>query len=796
MIMGGLSLMTLLVCIVGILGTLGQFAVRKNAEKMITNDITALNHLNQTTALGLEMKDFAKEVNTSALDFDFNGNLKTTQINTLKSSQVEKVNDTYKALLDSLKDYTNATTEYPKAEELSSEVKAAATSLFVASRYAIETPSQATLATLYSEEKAFSNSLNNLNSFSSTLLTEKSQKNISTANNIGIAILISTLLAALLSWLISNILWHNIFSKLSKLQEATKIVEEGKVLSEKDESIANLLSSQNAFGVLAKSLVDMSTSVNQQKEDLKNTILFDTSTSLPNKQALNERLSVAVLKPKHNFALLLLSCDQIEKVKINYGNHIRDTLCQDIAIRISKNVKGEDFVVHLNRNEYAVLLEPIHSQEEVLDVAKRIMNSIALPFDIDDHIIDITGHLGIVFADHSYNTIDAVMSDAEMAMQKAKDAGPGRWKVFKTSIKNDHELRSQLVQDLREAIQNDGLEIYYQSIINLKKRAIDGFEALVRWKHPERGEIFPDTFIPIAEEHDLIYDLDLYVLRKASQQMKAWNLAFGNQHKVNINMSSQSLVHGQLLTDFDHLVKTYDLNPAFLSLDISENFLVENTKHSRSVLQKLRSMGVSIILDDFGTGYSAISNLQNSQVDEVKIDRSFIQDIHQKEERLNVVRTIVTLAQNMKLQVTAEGVESKAQLYLLEELGCNNAQGYLFTKPKDIHDLEKLLEKQRVKKEERLRRAKPSKASQTTSDLGSDNKQDSNTKQVNTEKQQQINVSKNEVENTPANPTLEEVQIQHSENQPVIPELATGAPKNLLLASSNLRQTMYDEQSL
>jgi len=160
-----------------------------------------------------------------------------------------------------------------------------------------------------------------------------------------------------------------------------------------------------------------------------------TSTSLPNKSALNERLGKAVIKPKHNFALMLLNCDHIDKVKENYGKVVCDSLCQEIAIRIGKNVKHEDFVVHLKRDEYAILLEPIHTQEEVLDVAKRIMKSLALPFEVDDHIIDVAGHLGIVFADHSYTTIDAVMTDAEMAMKKAKDAGPGRWKVFKTSIK-------------------------------------------------------------------------------------------------------------------------------------------------------------------------------------------------------------------------------------------------------------------------------------------------------------------------------------------------------------------------
>ncbi len=812
MIMLGLSIMTLLVCIVGTLGTLGQYSVRRNAEKMLSQDMPALEHLNNTLSLGLSMKDHAKEVtleDTGLTTPAGENSVAITRLNTLKNERIEEVNSTYTELLSSLTNFVNATTQYTQTEQLATKVKNAATALFITSKNAIQTPSETTLTQLAIDEKSFSQTLGELSSFSSTLLADKAQKNIGTANTVAIAILASTLLSALLCWLITTLLWQNIFSKVTRLQEAARLIEDGAVLSAKDEPLASVLTSNNEFAVLAKSLIKSSKNVKETTEDSKNTILFDTATSLPNKLALNKRLGAAVLKPKHNFALMLLSCDRIDKVKDSYGTLVRDRLCQEIAVRISKNVKNKDYVVHLNQDEYAVLLEPIHSQEEVLDVAKRLMNSIALPFDIDDHIIDVSGHLGIVFADHSYTTIDAVMADAEMAMQKAKEAGPGRWKVFKTSIKNDHELRMQLVQDLRHAIDNDGLELYYQSIIDLNKRTIDGFEALVRWKHPERGEIFPDTFIPIAEENDLIYDLDLYVLKKASEQIKTWNIQFGNDHKVNINMSSQSLVHSQLLKDFDTLVEAYNLNPSFLSLDINENFLVENTKHSRSVLQKLRSMGVSIILDDFGTGYSAISNLQNSQVDEVKIDRSFIQDIHNKEDRLNVVRTIVTLAQNMNLQVTAEGVESKAQLYLLEELGCNHAQGYLFTKPKNIHDIEKMLEKQRV------RRAKvASDSSQKTSETRSQSKphqvppmSDVNQRKANKlSTVKEANRSKKPVSNKdvtqqkrkrPSTDTvIEEVEIKHPVNHTMIPEMATGAPKNLLLANSNLRDTVYDEQPL
>jgi len=785
MIMLGLSLMTLLVCIVGILGTLGQYTVRQNAEQMLKKDIPALSHLNQTLALGLSMKDFANEINVEeaiqetqqsdaeseaeAATESANSNNAVTNIqtNNLKAEQIEKVNDTYKQLLDSLTAYTNTTTDYPKAEELTTNVKNAATSLFVASRYAIQTPNPSTLAKLTADEKAFSTSLSSLNNFSSTIFADKGNKNIRTANRVGLAILLTTLLGAFLSWLISTLLWRNIFGKVNKLQEATELVQDGKTLIASEEPMLSLLSSNNSsnvFGVLANSLMDMSSSVNQKTNDL------------------------------------ILNCDRIDKVKDSYGSVVSNRLCQEIAIRIGKNIKNEDFVVHLNQDEYAILLEPIESQDEVLDVAKRIMNSLTLPFEVDDHIIDVTGHLGIVFADHSYSTIDAVMNDAEMAMQKAKIAGPGRWKVFKTSIKNDHELKVQLVEDLRNAIENDGLELYYQSIIDLKKRTIDGFEALVRWKHPERGQIFPDTFIPIAEENDLIYDLDLFVLRKASEQIKIWNMQFGNEHKVNINMSSQSLVHGQLLNDFDRLVEAYNLNPAFLSLDINENFLVENTKYARSVLQKLRSMGVSIILDDFGTGYSAISNLQNSQVDEVKIDRSFIQDIQNKEERLNVVRTIVTLAQNMKLQVTAEGVESKAQLYLLEELGCNHAQGYLFTKPKDVNDIEKMLEKQRVRRAKAASsptagaskpKAVPPTAAQpqAVQPQAVQSQVTTNTIQA-TSSEKQVQVKQ---EPKVTDTIIEEVQIQHPVNQTRSPETTPGAPKTLLLADSNLRQTMYDE---
>jgi EAL domain-containing protein (putative c-di-GMP-specific phosphodiesterase class I) len=314
-----------------------------------------------------------------------------------------------------------------------------------------------------------------------------------------------------------------------------------------------------------------------------------------------------------------------------------------------------------------------------------------LPFNLDGHEVFTTASIGIALSNNRYETAEAVLRDADTAMYRAKAEGKARYEVFDMVMHARVVALLQLENDLRRAIEREEFCLHYQPIVALTDGRVTGFEALVRWQHPERGLVQPAEFIPVAEETGLIIPLGRWVLRAACAQMKLWQ-ALSPEHaqlKLSVNLSGKQFAQTDLCEQIEHTLAVTNFDPRCLQLEITESVLMENARSIVPMLARMRALGVELAIDDFGTGYSSLSYLRRFPIHTLKIDRSFI--MRDDDENREIVRTIILLARNMRKDVIAEGVETPAQLATLRQLDCTYAQGYLFSRPQDAAQTEQLL---------------------------------------------------------------------------------------------------------
>jgi EAL domain-containing protein (putative c-di-GMP-specific phosphodiesterase class I) len=332
-----------------------------------------------------------------------------------------------------------------------------------------------------------------------------------------------------------------------------------------------------------------------------------------------------------------------------------------------------------------VLLENCRDADDVAAVAQRVLSHLSAPYQIGGHEIHSTPSIGVTTGDFGYERADDAMREADVAMYAAKTAGRGRVSLFTTEMRALALDRHDLERDLRDAIARRALDVHYQPIIDLESKAIVGFEALARWHHAQRGTISPANFIPIAEETGLIVPLGEIILEKACQQLSNWRRldpATGRL-AVSVNLSRRQLTHPHLITTIQGLLERFGLVPADLRLEITETSIVNDPHAALSLLKRLRAMGFALEVDDFGIGQSSLSCLHQFPFNGIKIDRAFLGAVTERRDYAAVVHGIVTLAHNLGMQVIAEGVESMEQVALLQTMGCDRGQGYLFGIPTD-----------------------------------------------------------------------------------------------------------------
>jgi diguanylate cyclase (GGDEF)-like protein/PAS domain S-box-containing protein len=429
-----------------------------------------------------------------------------------------------------------------------------------------------------------------------------------------------------------------------------------------------------------------------QEQMLEGALLYDSLTNLPNRALFMDRLKHASQRRDHEFAVLFLDLDRFKVINDSLGHNAGDKLLVGIAERLQNCVRPQDTVARLGGDEFAILLEDT-SDTLSHAIAERIQLTLKKPFSLAGRDVQSTVSIGITLGKDMADP-EELLRNADVAMYHAKNTGRARYAMFDTSMHEKVVEAMQLEVELRNALEQNEFRVYYQPIVELTTGQISGVEALVRWYHPTKGIIAPNHFIPIAEDMGIITQLDNWVLREATQQVKTWQVALGRALTVSVNLSTKNFRLSDLATTILDTLKETQLSPCSLKLEITESVLMDNLEAGLSQLQQLRDEGVHLQIDDFGTGYSSLSYLHQLPLDSLKIDRSFIWQLGSRDKGRDgnaIVQTILSLARSLELSVVAEGVETETQLEALNKLGCDYGQGFLFAKPLPATELETLL---------------------------------------------------------------------------------------------------------
>lgn len=423
----------------------------------------------------------------------------------------------------------------------------------------------------------------------------------------------------------------------------------------------------------------------------------DDLTGLLNRRAFLAHLDSAIAHFEDfstQFAVLFLDLDRFKRVNDSFGHLAGDELLEVVAQRLSQTLRPTDTLARFGGDEFAILLENIYQENDATQVAHRISAALKHPFSICGLEITIDTSIGIVVGDGTQMQADEFLRNADIALYRAKARGRGCYEVFDRPMYESEVLRLQLEADIHKGLKHQEFCVHYQPIWDAQTLEVVGFEALVRWHHPQRGIVPPSQFVPVAEETGAIVNLDWWVMRQACRQMRQWQRQFPqlNTLFVSVNFSSQQFLQPNFFLRLDRIFEDTQLKRSSLKLEITESTLMSDSQATETVLSQLKRCGIQLGIDDFGTGYSSLSYLHRFPLDTLKIDRAFIMRLEEGGKHLEIVRAIVTLAHNLGMLAIAEGVETDEQLELLQKLGCENIQGYLLSKPLDVEAATVLLQ--------------------------------------------------------------------------------------------------------
>ncbi|WP_052050923.1 putative bifunctional diguanylate cyclase/phosphodiesterase [Leptolyngbya sp. KIOST-1] len=426
----------------------------------------------------------------------------------------------------------------------------------------------------------------------------------------------------------------------------------------------------------------------ERTAQLQAIILQDDLTRLPSRVCLTQNLADLLRAKAADFAVVYLDCDQFKLINGSFGYAVSNQLLIAIAERLKPHLAAGDLLARLSGNEFCFLLRQIDGVPSLEPRVQGILKSFDTPFAVAGIDIFITACVGIALANSAYQYPEQPLQDASIAMYQAKQQGAGSYQFFCPEMHQTMVQRLALESDLKRALERQEFVVYYQPIVRLKTFALVGLEALVRWQHPERGLIAPGEFIPLMETTGLVVPVGLLILRQACQQLYRWQQQGWSELTVSVNLSVRQFACSTLLDDIDQILAETQINPARLKLEITESAIMDNAETAIGIVEALRSRQIQISIDDFGTGYSSLGYLHRFSVNDLKVDRSFTNQIQVSESKYKVVDTIVTLGQQLGLTVTAEGIETEPQLRRLQQLNCELGQGYLFSKPLPAADID------------------------------------------------------------------------------------------------------------
>lgn len=431
------------------------------------------------------------------------------------------------------------------------------------------------------------------------------------------------------------------------------------------------------------------------EEKLKHQAYHDALTGIPNRLLFSERLDLSIRQqekdPNRKFSVLLIDLDRFKSVNDSLGHQAGDELLRMVTEKIRECLRANDTLARLGGDEFAVLLPGINKRSLVSIIASRIKEAAETTFIIQDQEVHISASIGIVMESHVYDDANHLLRDADLAMYNAKDSGKAQFKFFTPKMHETLVESLTIEKELRQAIDNNELTLFFQPVVIVEEREIEGFEALIRWQHPEKGLIGPDRFIPVAEETGLILPMGEWIIETACKKLALWKQQAETPLAMHINISIRQFLSRNFCSYLLEVVEKYKLSPSDIRLEFTESLLMEHTRTAVEKLHELKKAGFILSIDDFGTGYSSLSYLQQFPIDQIKIDRSFISSMEPGNDSHEIVRSILSLAKSLQLSTVAEGVETARQLEMLANLACDSAQGYYFSKPMSSKDAEKYL---------------------------------------------------------------------------------------------------------
>jgi diguanylate cyclase (GGDEF)-like protein len=434
----------------------------------------------------------------------------------------------------------------------------------------------------------------------------------------------------------------------------------------------------------------------ESHERFRHAAYHDALTELPNRNffldELKELLQQTQENTEVNFAVLFLDLRNFKTINDSLGHNMGDRLIKNVAKRLQSMIRDEDMVARFSGDKFGVILTDLLSRDEATGFADRLAKRLAEPYTLDGRQVFTSAKIGIAYGNSKYPEAEDILRDADIAMYYAKDNNQN-YVIFDQKMHIRAVTRLQLETDLRFAIERNEFELFYQPIIALDTASLTGFEALVRWNHPQRGLVPPNEFIPISESTGLIIPMTVQILHSACEQVVKWQKEVKSENPLSIavNLSGKHFGHPALVEQITTVINETGISPSSLKLELTESAVMDNAEAAILMLKQIKETGVQVSIDDFGTGYSSLSYLHRFPIDLLKVDRSFVSAMEENSENGEIVRTVIALAKALGLKVVAEGIESIHQFHQLRVLGCEYGQGYLFSKPLPVAEIERLL---------------------------------------------------------------------------------------------------------
>ena len=482
---------------------------------------------------------------------------------------------------------------------------------------------------------------------------------------------------------------------IKKPFEAIEVIQSANALTRKwqNERIV-----RRQVETLEQAVVVRTENLETANKQLRHLATHDALTGLPNRVLMDDRISQSIVlaeRQRQNFAVMLLDLDRFKLVNDSLGHRAGDELLKEVARRLKGVVRDVDTVVRLGGDEFVVIVTPGPERDVAQRAAARIIEAMQAPVRVAGVEVHTSPSIGIAFYPDDAATVENLVAHADAAMYAAKQRGRNNFQCFMPGMNTASHDKVRLESDMRVALEQKQFEVHYQPKVNTETGVMHGAEALLRWTHPVRGPISPAEFIPIAEECGLIGTIGAWVMRQACRQARAWQLAGLPQLRVAVNLSPSQFRQGNIVSMIRDALDEAGLEPRFLEVELTETTVMTDPEESIAILERLSKMGVLVSVDDFGTGYSSMSYLRRFPIDKLKIDRSFINEVMSRPDDASIVRAIVSLAHSLRLKVVAEGVESTEQLDFLRKIGCDQYQGFHFSKALPASQFEALVRSKR-----------------------------------------------------------------------------------------------------